>query len=471
MEIVFPTSTAPSVNPTENGGRVINAFAEPAPIGSRSKTIWRRAPGLASAFTAGLDTIRGALLVGSVLYIVNGEKAYSVTKAGITYTVLELGGTVSGEGPVIMAHNMKAPNADILIVTSGGYDEIASGAVAPFVDADLPAGNSVTFMDGYFFVTTADGRCFASGLNDTTFDENDYVTAEASPDGLVRAIRSGRDLLLMGQDSTEFYGNAGNETGFPFSRGPVLSIGLLSTYAVAGFEPGFPAGIAFVGSDRAIYSLSGYSTTRISTPHIDRMLSALSDVTQLRASVFVTAGHPFWVLKSPDWTLVYDFSTGYWHERATIGRVTWRSVFGVNAFGEWLTFDDASNAVYRVQDRYPREAGQPLVWEVRSTQMHSFPQRAWVHRASFDMVTGIGSDQGIAPIETAPRVSISWSDDGGRTFGNALLRDLGTQGEIVPIDIRRTGITSRTGRQWRLQCSDPVDVSLMGGSMFGEERA
>src|SRR5690606_41470107 len=51
--------------------------------------------------------------------------------------------------------------------------------------------------------------------------------------------------------------------------------------------------------------------------------------------------------------------------------------------------------------------------------------RSRVNQVSFNFVTGVGRDTGIAPIETDPQVSISWSNDGGRTFGNELLRSLG----------------------------------------------
>ena len=30
--IIFPTTTAPSINPAENGGRLINAYAEKAAL-------------------------------------------------------------------------------------------------------------------------------------------------------------------------------------------------------------------------------------------------------------------------------------------------------------------------------------------------------------------------------------------------------------------------------------------------------
>ena len=95
MQIVFPTSTEPSLLPTECGGRLINWYAEEAPEGSRSQIVYRRAPGLDLAFTAGIGNYRGAIRVGTVLYIINGETCFSVTKAGSFYTVTPLGGVVA----------------------------------------------------------------------------------------------------------------------------------------------------------------------------------------------------------------------------------------------------------------------------------------------------------------------------------------------------------------------------------------
>lgn len=463
-EIVFPPSTAPSRNIVENGGRVINAYAEIAPEGSRSKYRFRRAPGLRPVFTAGTGVPRGAWLVGSLLHVVNGDKVYTVSKAGNDYTVTALSGTIGGTGPVTIAHNMRSPTAQILIVHSSGMSQVASSTVSDFTDPDLPSVVSITFMDGYFIVTAADGRAFSSDLNDDEFGENNFATAEAATDGLVRGIAVGRDLLLMGESTIEFWGNAGNPTGFPFSRGPVMSIGLKGRFAVAGFEPGFPAPLMWVGTDNAVYRLNGYSEQRVSTSHLEWLISQ-EDGSDLEASVYVAAGHPCWVLTGPSWTFVYDMSTGFWHERHSYETARWRASFGVQAFNEWLVFDRTSGQVYRVDPSYRREDTDPLIFELRSVQQHRFPGRAIIDSAAFDFVTGVGSDTGIAPIETEPRVSIDWSDDGGIRFGAALLRDLGTQGEHKHIEINRCGMTGRTGRQWRLRVSDPVESVFMGASM------
>jgi hypothetical protein len=469
--IEFGASTAPGLTPTEAGPRLINAYAERAPIGGRSEVLWRRAPGL-TQLLPGVDLEpRGALAIGGVLYAVLGDKVYSITKANEGYSFGILGGLVPGVGKVMIERNQRAPSPQILIWHSAGLSQINGNVVLEFTDPDLPAINSLAQIDGYFIATTASGRAYASGLNDITFAENDYTTAEASPDPIVRAIAMRRDLLLMGSTTIEFYSNVGNATGFPFQRGHVLPIGLLAPFAVAGQEQGFPSPICFVGNDRAVYRLNGYSPERISPPALDRMIEALGDPNDLEASVYVAAGHACWVLSTPWWTWVFDIVTGEWHERQSIGRSRWRARLGVNAFDRWVTFDRESGAMFQVDDRNPREGTDPLVFDVRSAQMHRFPGRLRVNKASFDFATGVGLDRGIAPIETNPKASISWSDDGGVSFGNALLRDLGTQGEHRRIDVHRCGLTGRNGRQWRLQVSDPVEVTLMGGVVDVEARA
>lgn len=469
-EIIFPATTAPSRNPTENGGRLLNAYAEAAPEGSRSKIIIRRAPGLTEEFEVGSADHRGAILVNGVLYVANGTSGYTVTESGGLYTITQLTGTVSGEGRVMFARNMKSGAADVLANTSSGVDVFTSSTVSALADGDLPSSISTCFLDGYFFFAIADGRCFASGLNDTAIAGTDFITAEASPDGLKRGVPKERELLLMGNNSIEFWVNTGNATGFPFSRGPVVNVGLLDTYCVSGFEEGWPGNMIWVGGDRRVYELRGYSHVPISPPHLERLLNEVADTSEIDAHVFVNAGKPCFVLSSNSWTWVYDVSVGKWHERESVDRVNWRCRFGVAAFNKWITFDRDTQKVMSIQDKVHEEVTDKLIWEVQSTQGHSFPARLRVERASFDIVTAVGVDKGRDPIESNPVVTIDWSDDGGRTWGNGLLRTLGTQGEVVEVDVWRCGLTGRYGRQWRLRASDPVEISLLGGAMDVEKR-
>lgn len=467
MEIVFPVSTAPGVNSTESGGRLINAYAEKAREGSRSRYLYRRAPGLSTELFATEAGHRGALPVGNVLYVVTGDKVYRVYISGGAFvSELVTGDAVPGTGPVFMARNMAAtPN--VLIVTNSGMSEIdtTTPEVKDFADGDLPQVNSIAFLDSYFLVTSAAGQVFASGINATSFAGTDFATAESDPDGLVRAIARDRDLLLMGDATTEFWANVGNPTGFPFTRGPVIPYGLFGPHAVAGHEPGWGNTPVFVANDRTVRFLDGYDAVKISTPELDRLLEAVVDPATLHATAYVAAGHAFWSLTSPDWTWVFDKTERTWHERQSYGSDRWRIAFCVRAFDRWLAFDRDSGSVYQIDERRRREVEAPLVWRVRSTQAHAFPSRLIVNRASFDFLTAVGKDNGIDPIETNPQVSISWSDDGGRTFGTPLLRRLGGTGEVTTVDIRRVGMTGPRGRQWELAISDPVEVVLMGAAM------
>lgn len=468
--IIFPTGTAPGLNPSESGGRLINAVAERAPPGSRSEIVWRRVAGLIARFTTAQTAIRGALLVGSVLYVVSGSKAYSITAS---YVVTELTGTVGGTGPVTMARNMKAPVPDVLIVHSSGMSaiNISGASVAAFSDGDLPAVNSICFVDGYFIVTAEAGLAYQSGLNDTSFASVDRTAAEAEPDGLYRAITAGSDLILMGTASLEFYANAGNPTGFAFNRGVVVPIGLKGPNAVAGFEPGFADTVLFVANDNTVRRLQGYDPVPVSGPELNRLIEAVSNPTELVAWVYQAAGHPYWVLSGPGWTWVYDVSTGNWHERQSYGAPDWRCRYGVAAWSKWFTFDRDSGRAFELSSGTRRDAERPLVWTLRSSQAHRFPGRAVIHKASFDFETGIGIDAGISPIETDPVVRIRWSDDGGRSWGNPLTRRLGSEGEDVAIDINQAGLTGRRGRIWEMSISDPIEIAFFGAAMDIEERA
>lgn len=469
-EIVFPPSTAPGINPTENGGRLINAYAEKAAPGSRGKIIIRRCPGLRPVFQAGADTFRGAILVDTQLYVANGDTVSLITKADGVYSISELSGTLPGTGPVFMARNMNA-TPQILIVHSDGMSQIGSGAVSDFTDADLPSPNSISFMDSYFLPTIENGYVYASGVNDITFSAVDKSRAESSPDGLLRSVPSGRDQLLMGTTSIEVWSDTANATGYPFSRSTVIRIGLWGRYAVAGYEEGFTDNVMFVANDNTVRRMVGYDAVPISTPDLEALIAAIEDHDTIEASVYVDRGRAIFVLSSPDWTWEYSTRTGSWNERKSLGQSRWRAHGGILAFNEWLVFDTATTDVYRIDPTYPRENADQLVADMRSVQAHRFPGRAWIKRASFDMKTGVGIDAGVFPIESNPQVQISWSIDGGITFGDPIFRDLGTQGEIRQIDVRNCGLTKGLGIQFRLVVADPVDVALYGGADDIEERA
>jgi hypothetical protein len=65
--------------------------------------------------------------------------------------------------------------------------------------------------------------------------------------------------------------------------------------------------------------MNGQFPVKISTPALDQKISTLSNIADARGFGYINGGHIFYVLSfaSDNFTIVYDFSTGKWHNRST----------------------------------------------------------------------------------------------------------------------------------------------------------
>lgn len=459
MQIPFPTSSTPGQRPQEGRGRLINAFAEEL---GENEVIIRPVPGLNSFCDTGKGTPRGFLDVAGLLYAAYKDVAVTITSGGAVAT---LTGALSGSLPVTWARNNKSPTPDVVCVSENGAFTVTSTTVSTFADPDLPAPNSVSFLDAYFLFTIGDGRIFASDLNSTAINALSFAQCAAKPDGLTRGIVSGQLFYGFGPASCEVWQNVGTSP-FPLARVAVIPVGLAGAWAIAGFEDGWDTAPIFVAADNTVRQMNGYTPEIISKPDVSRAIAAVADKSTLEACVYTYAGHAIWSLSAPGWTWEFNTTTRQWHERRSYQSARWRVSRSVYFGGKWLVGDTASSKLLEVSEGARREDQVPLVSVIDSLPVQNFPARITVKRADFSFVVGQGDERGADPIETDPQVAVSWSDDGGVTFGNPLMRPLGRQGAAnQPVRVNRTGRTKQHGRRWRLTLSDPVFWSLMGGDM------
>jgi hypothetical protein len=460
--IPFPTSTAPGRRPAEGGGRLINAYAEKLSSGASAQTVIRRAPGLVTFCETSYAAFRGAIYVSPYIYAAFDDKFVTITSAGVVTEI----GDAPGDGTVYFARNNKVPVPDIVAVADGASFLITSSSVTDLGDADLPDSASVCSVDGYFMWAIADGRAFASGINDTTVSSLDFAKAESNPDGLLRGIGFRSQLYLCGSASIEIWSNTGNATGFPFTRATVLPRGLIGADAIAGQDDGFSKQVMFVGDDCQVYALDGYNLSKISTPDLDYIIQSDAAQSAIRCWCYTVDGHPCLVVSGSTWTWVYDLQTSSWHERQSYNFTTWRAHSSVYAFGKWLAADTQAGDIRQITETAFGEAGAPLVFEVTSAQASAFPNRVRVQRADFDFVVAPGVVTGSDPTQTNPVVRIDWSDDGGALWGLPVVRALGRQGEYqTRVTVAPCGLTGAKGRVWRLRVSDPVYAGLLSGDM------
>lgn len=469
VSIPFPLSSSPGANPQESAGRLINCYAEPLGKdveGKVPQVVWRKVPGL-SLFGASANTgFRGGLLVDSTLYTAWSGKASRYTSGGVETT---LSGTLNGTEKVFWARN-NAATPDIVCVAPGtGAFTVTSSAVSAFADTDVGAPNSVCFMDGYFIFSWGDGTLVASGLNAVTINTLDKTKAQSKPGGLLRAVTFNGQLYALGPAFGEVYSNTANPVGFPFTRSYVLQRGIIGPYAIAGYQDGFGSALIWVADDFSVVQANGTpNPLKISPPDLDRLIAGVSDKTTLEASVYISQGHPKWVIKCPAFCWEFDLGSQKWHERHSYLSTTARAVGGCLAFGKWIVGDAALGRLLYIDPLAYNEYGNPLQYQIESGPVTNFPNRMKVAQADFNFVTGVGVATGSDPTDTQPTVEIWWSDNGGITWKGGLTRDLGVQATQVAITIFRTGMTGKQGRRWRLIVTANVYVGFLGGTQSKE---
>lgn len=470
MDIAFPLSTSPGVKPNEDAGRLINCYLDEA-VGQPARPRFKRSPGLARAVDiTGHDHCRGLFVVDTTLLSVLDERVYAVTVSGSTWSANNLG-ALAGSDIVTIARN-RAGTANIVLVCDAGVFNLFTGSgPTSFADADLPAGmNSVSFLNGYFVWTRTNGEIWASGLNAVTVDALAFTAAQTRADGLTRGVAFRENFFAFGPASCEVFRDVGT-TPFPLGFVTTIPRGIIGRAAVAGFEEGWANELIWAADDFIVYRLNGYEPQRISPAWVSRWIQDLTQAEREGLEAFVTmvGGHAFWHLSSPHWTIVYDHTTQQWHEREAYGGGRWRASCSAKFSGSWVVGDATGGELFTVSETEFRDFDALIQMRAQSLRSGNFPSRIGIPRADFDFTAGTGVSSGEAP---NPVASISWSDDGGGSFGNPLLREIGAEGEYGQrCTVLRTGMAGPKGRVWRVDVSDPVHIGFMGGAMAVEGRA
>jgi hypothetical protein len=373
-----------------------------------------------------------------------------------------------GNGLVTFAKNNKVPTPDQLACISGtSLVSFTTSGVSPPINVNSEIPTSVCFGESYFFVTTTLGRCYASAINNTTFNSLDSIRAEQRPESLTRGVFVGGELLLFGPSHIEVWASRGNPnpTGFPLKYVTSIPRGIVGTLAVTGYEEGFEGGLFWVADDNSVRMLQGYQPKTISPPALERTIARCSTPADIRMMCYDVDGHACVVIDiCGESTWVYDITEGgLWHERSTADEGYWRATGNsVRAFdGKWLCGDHDTGNLYQVDDRALNDGGEPLPFVIESIAMEAFPARLKVSRAEFNFVSGVGN----AAVPD-PELQISWSDTGGHRWTDPLVRRLGEDGRYYEqVRVNGLGMTGIKGRRFRLRVDDEVEVGLLAGSM------
>lgn len=425
-----------------SGASLVNCFSEKSDGDRTSDFAIMAIPGLSLFADIAADAVRGSHFMAGLTYYVVGQNLYSVTEAGLVTAI----GNIFGAGPVRIADN-----GSELAICAAPEGYVLSAGVLTTPDA-LPQVSDVTYIDGYFVWSVfGSDQCVYSGINDgKAYDALDVFTAEGAPDGLKGLIADHRELQLFGESTIEIFYNAGGlDNVFERQGNAFIERGCFDRDSITKVDNS----VQFLGDDRIVYRLDGYSPIRISTHAIEYQLR---NVTYARGFVYTQEGHKFYCLTTDNGTFCYDLATGAWHERRSFNLGAYRVGGAIQAWNRVFLTDAFTGKIYEPDMDRNDENGAPISMQVILPTLEASRARVTMYAFEVYCETGVGSVLG-----SDPKIMMRYSDDGGRTFSNEMWRSLGLVGQYKTRAVWRS-LGQFRQRDISLTITDPARRLVMG---------
>ena len=462
--IVFAIQSYQSRSLSLSAQRMVNYYAEPSPPGAKSPVVVFNAPGTKALGAGGLaGAVRGALMMGGVLFVVAGDVLYSVTSAGVATSLGTINTTIGNVG---MAANRASPQELCIVDGIEGWTYDTSNGLVQITDGDFKPAKTVAFIDGYFvFDETGTSRFRISNLNaGQTHTSTDFANAEGSPDEVVAVFNNHRELWVFGQETIEIYFNSGR-TSFPFERvpGAYLERGLAAAFSIAEEDNT----VYWLGDDGIVYKDVNYRPVRISTHAIEEAIRGFTDWSDAFAFFVTIEGHKFYHLTFPTGraTFVYDAATGLWHERESFGARYYRVSAYVFGYDKHIVGDAFQGRLGELDLDTFAEYGGTMLGIATGSPVYGDGNRIFHHRFEVEIDSGVGDTTGAA---SDPQMWMDYSGDGGRTWSaRKVFQSMGKIG-VYRKRLRWLRLGSARDRVYRVSTADPVKRTVIAAHLDTE---
>lgn len=310
-------------------------------------------------------------------------------------------------------------------------------------------GTRVDFVDTFFLLNRPGTNQWYVSLSNVTFanltgtvspdstaaafDPLDIAAKDGNPDPIQAVIVMHREPWLIGTETTEVWYNSGGAP-FAFSELPGVFVehGAVAPYSICKQD----LSVYWLSQDRQgnrqVLTGNQYLAKRISTHSIEQVFSTYSTVTDAIGFTYQQLGHTFYVLTFPsaNATWVYDVAEELWHERIwsdtdggenRIRANTCAYAYDIVVVGDWQT-----GALYQWDLNNYTDNSNPIM------RIRSWPDiqiedvRVEHSRLVLDMAVGNIVD---TTPDNEPLISLRYSDDYGRTWGNPRTYGLGATGQ------------------------------------------
>jgi hypothetical protein len=453
-------------------------------------------PGLTLQATLGNGPIRGmhvanlatgapnTVSAGPLLYAVSDTSLYSLDSS-FNQTFLGSGigtdpGQTGGQGGYLWSLQNIQPGFSIISLpfTPTNSDTFVTMADNGF-DLAVFVGMTIAQLDGFGLINQPGTYNFfqSNEVDFSNWPALQFAQASGDPDNISALIQTRREIFVLKQVNSEVWNNVGTPN-FTFAReqGPYMEGGCLSPASLAKLGETF----FFLAKNRQgesiVVKLIGYNFQRVSTHAIEREIQSWPDKGASAVGFsYQQEGHVFYVLSSTlgDQTWVYDDTTSalagvpMWHQREaydpnpSVLTRHWAnnsvSFAGLNLVGDYR-----NGNIYSYDLNNYTDNGNQKIW---TRSYRALPQRTGkivkFYSLSLDMETGIG-----VPAGANPQVQLTWSDDGGHTWGPILMRAAGATGATSQrVKFNRLGALKAADgydRIFKISSSDQFQAAIIG---------
>lgn len=339
-----------------------------------------------------------------------------------------------------------------IIFVADGFVESTNGVTLTVVNMpDGRLGGSVAQLNGYFIIPEENSaRFYWIEPGQTDPDGLSFATTESSP-GVIRKVeRVGDELWFFKEEGIEVWVPTG-DADLPFQRIPGRNYdkGCLSKDSIVRFDNS----VAWVGNDGLVYR-GDSAPVRFSTHSIEEQIRK-SDPADIRAWSFAVDGHTVYCLTITGATYAYDVSSQQWSQFKSYGFDYWRAYVGDFSDNVIFAGDTETGYIYRLDAQRTNDYGEPIERAVTGgVPVVGEPVRC----NSFSLYASTGT---AADPELYPKVRISWSDDGGQTYGDFEDVSIGRQGAYgEPVELNRLGYMRYPGRVWKVSVTDDAVCTI-----------
>lgn len=443
--VSFPVTGGSQLHPSKdvNYQKRINVFSSISGAFGRGDTtnnnlVLMPSAGLAVLSNTGSNGfVKIITLNDTYSFIICNETVYIHTfDAGSLSSSLTSIGTLVGVGDTKRLRWANNRSQIMLVngIANWGYIiDYTLNTVTKITDTDFLGGTTVVQMDSYFVVNNPNSQIMqVSAQNDgLIWNGLDIASAESKADNLIGLAVDKGELLAIGARTIEFWYDAGNPTGFPFSKRPgeYYDLGCSANGSILNIDNtvlllDHRRYIIALTSDNGVQPVSTDSWIK------DEFLS-YGDVSDAYAYEFQDAGQLMYCLVFPSVqkTWCYDLTTQEFHERAywSPGGVEFSQhrVGSCQKYSQHYIAGDIDNGnVYLYSSNYLDDNGDTIRRLFSLSHLHSFDNLITINSVYLHGEFGT-----IPDLTRDPQFMLRFSSDGGYTWSNEIETSVGKTGE------------------------------------------